>query len=140
MDIPLSYISIVVAAVATFVFGFLVHGPLLGKQWMALMKITPADMEQGKREMQGKMPFYMLAAFLQQLVTAYVVAHFVYLAYAANLMDAVVLAFWIWLGFIVTTLLNGVLWEKRTVQLYAFNIAYHLASLIIMTAILTLWQ
>ena len=54
--------------------------------------------------------------------------------------DAVQLAFWIWLGFIVTTLLNGVLWEKRTVKLYLFNIVYHLVSLCVMALILGLWK
>ena len=140
MDVPMNYIAIVVAALAAFVFGFLVHGPLFGKQWLALMKVTPQEMEQGKKEMQSKMPYYMLAALIQQLVVSYVLAHFVYLAYAENLVDAVILAFWIWLGFIATTLLNGYLWEGKSFALYLFNIVYHLVALGVMAVILVLWK
>lgn len=140
MDMSLSTIGIVVAAVAAFVFGFLVHGPVFGKVWIDLMKISPAEMEQGKKEMQSKMPMYMLGAFVQQLIIAYVLSKFVYMAYATTLGDAVMLAFWIWLGFIATVLFNGVLWEKRSVPLYSFNVAYHLGSLVIMTVILTFLQ
>lgn len=140
MDVPVNYIAIVVSAVAAFVFGFLVHGPLFGKVWLDLMKVTPAEMEQGKKDMEKKMPLYMGAAFLQQLVVAYVMSIFVYMAYATSIADALLLAFWLWLGFIATTLLNGVLWEKRTLPLYGFNVAYHFVSLAIIATILTLWQ
>jgi uncharacterized oligopeptide transporter (OPT) family protein len=88
---------------------------------------------------QGMLP-QMVAAFVAQLVTAYVMAHFVMAWGVVGAWEAIQLAFWVWLGFIVTVLLNGVLWEKRTKELYLFNIAYHLASLIVMTLILTYWQ
>ncbi len=140
MDIPVSYVAVLVAAIAAFVFGFLVHGPLFGNVWMGLMKVTSAEMEQGKQDMQKKMPLYMLLAFLQQLVTAFVLAHFVFVWDVVDVLGALTLAFWLWLGFIATVHLNTVLWEKRTVPLYAFNVAYHFASLAIMTVILALWQ
>lgn len=140
MDAIVNYPAVAVAALAAFVFGFLVHGPLFGATWMKLMKITPEEMERGKKDMQPKMPFTMLAAFVQQLVVAYVLAIFVDLAYVLTVGEGLVLAFWLWLGFVAMTLLNGVLWEKRSLPLYAFNVAYHLGSLAIMAAILTLWR
>ncbi len=140
MDIPVHYLAVLVAALASFVFGFLVHAPLFGSVWIGLMKITPQEMEQGKKEMQSKMPVYMLVAFLQQLVMAYILAHFVYVWDAFDVTSALTLAFWTWLGFIATVLLNGVLWEKRSVPLYLFNVAYHFGALAIMTLILALWR
>jgi hypothetical protein len=140
MDVPVNYLAVLVAAVAAFAFGFLVHGPLLGKVWMGLMKITPADMEKGKKEMEKKMPLYMGAAFVQQLVIAYVTALFVFMSYATNVVDALILTFWLWLGYIATIHLNTVLWEKRTLPLYGFNVAYQFCSLAIVAVILTLWQ
>lgn len=137
MSLPLSYVGIVVAAAAAFVFGFLVHGPLFGKQWMTLMKITPEQMEEGKKKMQGKMQYYMGAAFLQQLVVAAVMSHIAYSLYVTSIVSAIMLAFLLWLGLIATTLLNGVLWEGRTKELYAFNVAYQLGSLMIITVIVT---
>lgn len=140
MELPVPLITLLVAALAAFVFGFLVHGPVFGKVWMSLMQITPEAMEQGKKDMQKTMPLYLLAAYLQQLVMAFVIGYFVVLAQASDITSALSLAFWIWLGFIATVLLNGVLWEKRTVPLYGFNLAYHLGNVAIMTVILTLWR
>ena len=140
MVFELSYLGIVVAALAAFVFGFLVHGPLLGKQWMALMKITPEQMEKGKKDMEKKMPLYMGAAFAQQLVIAAVMSHLVYNLYIVDVVGAAMLALLLWLGFVATVLLNTVLWEGRTKELYAFNVAYHLVSLVIVAVIVTLLQ
>lgn len=133
-------ISVFVAALAAFFIGFMWHGPVLGKQWMKLMKMTTADMEAGKKEMEGKMPFYMITAFLQQVVTAYVMAMFAIVFGVSDVATAVILGFLVWLGFIATTLLNGVLWEKRTMSLYLFNIAYHLVSLVVISLIVSLWR
>ena len=44
------------------------------------------------------------------------------------------------LGFIVTVLLNTVLWENRKMELYLFNIVYHLVSLVVVTLIVVLWR
>ena len=140
MTFQLSYLGIVVAALAAFVFGFLVHGPLFGKQWMALMKITPEQMEKGRKDMEKKMPLYMLAAFGQQLVVAAVTSHLAYNLYVVDVLGAVMLGFLLWLGYVATVLLNGVLWEGRTKELYAFNVAYQLASLVIVAVIVTVLQ
>lgn len=136
----LNYLAVLVAALAAFAFGFLVHGPLLGNVWMSLMKVTPEEMEIGKKEMEKKMPLYMLVAFLQQVVAALVLAHFAYWIGVVTVLDALSLAFWCWLGFVATTLLNSVLWEKRSLPLYGFNVAYHFGSLAIVSLIVTLWR
>ncbi len=138
--ITINYLAVLVSAVATFVIGFLWHGPLFGAQWMKLSNISAAEAEASKAAMAGKMWMYLLPAFLQQLVMAYVLAHFVYVWGASDVMGALQLAFWVWLGFIATVLLNGVLWEKRTVPLYLFNVAYHFVSLSAMAVILTMWK
>ncbi len=140
MDAPVNYLSILVAAVAAFVLGFMVHGPLFGKVWLGLMKVTPAEMEAGKKEMEKKMPYYMGAAFVQQLVIAFVLSYFAYITYSETVGDALSIAFWAWLGFTAMPLLNGVLWEKKSVPLYGFNVAYLLASTVMVSLIVTLWR
>lgn len=140
MDFTVNYVSVLVAAAAAFCIGFLWHGPVFGKQWMKLMKITPAEMKKGQKEMEGKMAGYMLVAFLQQLVTAYVVSVVASLIGVSDTAGAVQLAGLLWLGLIATTLLNGVLWEKRTIPLYLFNIVYQLVSLTVITLIVAVWM
>ena len=135
-----NYIAVALAALAAFVFGFLVHGPVLGSVWIRLMKITPEEMEVGKKDMQKKMPVTMLVAFLQQLITACVLAHLFYLLDIGTVAEALEVAFWMWLGFVAMKLLDGVLWEKRSIPLYGFNVGYHLGSLVIMALIVGLWR
>lgn len=138
MDIDMNYLAVLVAAIAAFAIGFLWHGPLFGKQWIKLSGITEKEIEKAKEEMN--MVPYMVVAFVQQVVKAFVVAMFSSMLGIGDALGAVQLAFWAWLGFIATTLLDGVLWEKRTVPLYLFNIAYHLVSLVVIALIVGLWK
>ncbi len=50
------------------------------------------------------------------------------------------LGFWMWLGLIVTTHVNGVLYEKRPFALFAINMGHYLVSLLAAGAILALWR
>lgn len=140
MDFSVNYTAVAVAALAAFFIGFMWHGPVFGKQWMKLMNITPAEMKKGQKEMQGKMHWYMISALVQQLVTAYVIAVLAGTIGVFDVAGAVALGAVLWLGLIATTLLNGVLWEKRTVPLYLFNITYQLVSIVVITLIVGLWM
>jgi len=82
----------------------------------------------------------MLAALVQQIVTAWVLAMLIVALNVVDAAGALQLSFWLWLGLIVTTLLNGVLWERRTISLYLFNIVYHLCALVVISLILALWK
>ncbi len=135
----ISLVSIVVAALAAFAIGFLWHGPLFGKVWISLMELTPADIAKGQKEMGKKMPLMMLIAFLQQLVMAFVVANFAAAWGVSDAYSAFQLTFWLWLGFIATVLLNGVLWENKKVNLYLFGVIYHFVALYAITLIVGLW-
>lgn len=137
MTLAINYWAVLVSALASFVLGALWYSPLLfGKLWIKQSGFTQKDMEKAKKE--GMALSYLLN-FLATLVTAYVLAHFVELIGAFGYVEALVLGFWAWLGFVATIGLGGVLWEKKPVSLYAINMAYHLVSLMGMSLILTLW-
>ncbi len=136
----LNYLAILVAAVAAFFVGFLWHGPLFGKQWLKMMNIPQAEVDAARAKGMGAMLPMMIGAFVQQVIVAFVTA---YLASALGVTDAagaVMLAILLWFGYIATTLLNGVLWEKRSMNLYVFNIAYHLVALVVIALIVALWK
>lgn len=135
----MNYLAVLVAALASFMIGFLWHGPVFGKTWISLMKITPAQMEKGKKDMEKKMPLYMLLALVQQLVMSFVIAVLCAMTGVIDTASAVMLAVLLWLGIIATTFLNGVLWENKTVPLYVFNLAYHLVNILVITLIVGLW-
>ena len=73
------------------------------------------------------------------LVTSYVLAHFVDYLDATNIAGALAAAFWIWLGFVATVILGGVLWEGKPWKLYFLNAAYYLVNLAVIAVILALW-
>src|SRR5437016_6328397 len=97
MSESINYLSVLLAAVASMVVGFVWYGPMLfGSRWMKLMGLTKADMDAAKKQMgvmYGK-------SFIAALVTAYVLAYILALTGSMNTMAAVTVAFWAWLGFI----------------------------------------
>lgn len=136
LQVTINYLAVLVAAVASMVVGFLWYGPLFGKQWMALMKFDDRKLKQAKQKGMGKTYFL---AFLTTLVMSYVLAHFVDYVEAKTMMDGIVLAFWLWLGFFATMQFSSVLWEGKPVRLYLINTLHYLVSLIVMASILAVW-
>ena len=137
MDYTVNYLAVVVAAVVGFIIGFLWHGPLFGKTWLRLSGISEKQAREAKMEDMWKQ---MLIAFICQLIMAYVIAMFVSLIGIVDVVGAVMFAFWAWLGFLVTTHINGVLWEKKSVNLFYFSIVYLLVLLVVQTIIIAWWQ
>ena len=133
--IVINYVSVLAAAVAAFVIGWLWYGPLFGKAWMRERGMDPAAMA-GMPMPMGKL----VGEFLAGLVTAYVLARFVSLHGVIDWQGGLHLAFWIWLGFYAMFLLGAVLWEKASWNLYAINAGRWLVTLIAMTAILGTWR
>ena len=131
----ISYVAVLVAAIANMVLGSLWFGPLFGKIWMKWSDITSAKLEQMKKQGMGKT---YTVGFIASLIMSYVLAHFVDYVEATTLVAAVQLAFWVWLGFIATVQIGGVLWEGKPVKLFALTTTYQLVSLVVMAIILTL--
>jgi hypothetical protein len=123
---------VVAAAIASMVVGMLWYGPLFGKEWMKLMKISPAKMKQmGKSA--GNSYFY---AFVAALISAFVLSIFINFANATTIGEGAVIGVWAWLGFIATTTLNSVLWEGKSENLYLLNNSHQLVNFAVMGAIL----
>ena len=137
MQIYVNYWAVLVAAVASMALGMLWYSQsLFGKAWMREMGFTKESMERAKA--RGMQKIY-VAAFVGSLITAYVLAHFVFVWAATDFVGAFQLAFWTWLGFVATVMLGGVLWEGKSMKLYAINALYHLASIYVMALILAYW-
>jgi hypothetical protein len=128
-------LALLLCAVAHMALGMLWYGPFFGKMWMKEIGFTKADGEMAKKNGMG--PTYTMA-FVSALITAFVLAQFLQLTQATTVPQALMTAFWAWLGFVATIAINTVLFEKRTLTVYVINIAYNLASLLAMSAILTL--
>ena len=98
----LSLFAIVLAAVISFMFGWLWYGILFPKQWMAAAGKTEADLKtQG-----GPTPTPFVISFVALLIMAWVLAGVIgHLgAGAITLRSGVIAGALMWLGFVATTL------------------------------------
>ena len=109
--ITINYLAVLVAAVVSMVLGAVWYGPLFGKKWSELMgwsSMTPEQTAEMKKASK-KSYFWM---FLSSLVMAYVTAWVMGVAGVTDFSGGLEVGFWLWLGFIATVSLGGVLWEK----------------------------
>jgi len=130
--------DVVAASIVGYIFGWLWHGPLFGKMWMKLARVSAADVAKTKKKkMNGKL----ILTFVGIFVMAYVFARLGQAAGAVTAMQGAILGFWIWLGFFAaTTLLGSVLWEGKSWDFFVFKGLYWLVYLMMMGALLVAWS
>lgn len=129
-------VAVATAAVVSMLVGFLWYSPMLfGKQWMKLMGKSEEDMEKAKGDM-GRVYFI---SFVANLVMACVLGVLINFVGASKAMQGMQVGFWVWLGFVATTMLTGVLYEGKKIELYLINTGYQLVSILSMAAVLVMW-
>jgi len=131
--------SVLAAAVATMVLGFLWYSPLLfAKPWMILMGYDPedkaklAEMQKGAGKMYGM-------SFAASLVSAAVLAKIIAITTVNSALYGMKVGFAVWLGFVTTVQLTSVLFAKQPAKLYLINTGYQLVCYLAMGAILAVW-
>jgi len=137
MEFSINYWAVLAAGIASMGIGMLWYGFLFGNTWMKLAGFSEERMRKLKAQGMGKM---YAVSFLSTLVMAFVLAHFAQVWKIVDIFSAFQLAFWTWLGFIATVMLQPVLWEGKSVKLYLFNTLYQLVSLFVAALILVLWR
>lgn len=137
MDI--NYLSILVAAIAAFVVGFLWYGKaLFGKAWIRLAGWTPEELEANKKKGMGRT---MVMAFIALLVIAYVLAYTLNLLGISSIRAGLGAAFWLWLGFTAAPLfMNKLFGKNKSTALFLIDSGHYLAVFLVMSVILTLWK
>jgi len=123
-------VAVLIAAVAAFVVGSLWYSPFLfGNVWMKLAGV--------KKSKKAKLMWLRFLIYLVgMLVMAFVLAHFLVFAAAVTYVEALITAFWLWLGFIAPITIGGMLWENKSIKLFVLNNAYNLIALGIMACVL----
>lgn len=135
--LDVNYLAVLVAAVVGMGIGAFWYSPAaFGKQWAAQMGWSESKLKEHAKKMSGSS--YAIA-FVTQLVMSFVLAQLIANIGVVSLTEAIMLSFWVWLGFIATTFMGSVLWEARSWQFYAINTAYQLVVIVVMSVILTLW-
>jgi hypothetical protein len=137
--LSINLVSVLVAAIAAFIIGFLFHGPVFGKLWMKLANVHPT----GNEKFADMIP-QMLKNFVANLVCAYVLGMFIFVTESfygnlGNVVGGMGTAFWAWLGFIVTSSSIEVIWMGKSKKLWLFEVVASLVSFLAMGAILAAW-
>ncbi len=126
-------LSIVLAVIASFVVGFLWHGPLFGKQWMKFNKITPPK----KKDMKFSMMLPGIgASLLMAFAQAAVLGSAFMMMSASSVWEALLIATILWLPFTALVILNEHTWAGKSFAHTSYDAAYNLASTFVMAAIL----
>jgi Protein of unknown function (DUF1761) len=135
--LPINYVAVLMAALAAFIIGFLMHGPIAGKLWMRLANIHMTGNEKIS-DMYGKM-FWNLVV---NLVTAYALA-VVYLfaststyTWGPSVWTGLMCGFLIWLGFLATATSIEVIWMGKSFKLWLFEFASSFIVMLAMGAII----
>lgn len=137
MNVPVNYLGVLLAAVASMVVGFIYYNPaVVGKPWMKQMGYTAESLKKAQKEM-GKL--YGLS-FIVALITAYVLSYVMYLmmsfSHSSAVTTGLTTAFWMWLGFIMPVQLTGEIFGSKKWTLFVINTVYQLVSLLVMGVVL----
>ncbi len=131
--------SVLVAAVATMVVGFLWYSPVLfARPWMLAMGYDPEDKAKLEQMRKSAGPAYAIS-FVASLVMAFVLAKIIDIATVDSAFYGMKIGFAVWLGFVTTVQLTAKLFGNQSTKLYLINTGYQLVCYLAMGAILAVW-
>jgi Protein of unknown function (DUF1761) len=150
MDVNL--LAVLVCAIAAMAIGFLWYSPaLFAKPWVKEMGYDMNDKAAMEKMKKAAGPAY-AASFVGSLLTAAVLAklldalsrHSEHIwhptATPQPVLYGVMIGFAVWLGFVATVQLTGVLFANQSGKLFAINTGYQLVCYLVMGAILAVWK
>ena len=131
--------SVLVAAIATMVVGFLWYSPLLfARPWMVAMGYDPDDKAKLEEMRKSAGKSYAIA-FVASLVAAFVLGKIIDVTTVDTALYGMKIGFAVWLGFVTTVQLTAKLFGKQPTKLYLINTGYQLVCYLAMGAILAVW-
>ncbi len=128
--------AIVVSAIISMVIGTFWYSPMtsIGRSWMRLTGVSQS------KPSGAEMIKVMGAGFLTAAVFSTVLAIILRIANATSVYDGIVIGSIIWVGFIVTNYLGGVIWEKKPFNLFLIYVGYEALRIVAVASVLVLWQ
>lgn len=132
----IGWMAISAAAVASWIFGAVWYG-VLGKQWMAAIGFTQADMNgpDGKRKLPlGPMIVSFVAEFVMALILAGVIAHTA--KKGVTVSSGALVGAICWLGFVVTTLTANHAYGRAKLALTVIDGGHWLGVLLVQGVVL----
>jgi hypothetical protein len=132
-------LSVLVAAIATMILGFLWYSPFLfAKPWTLAMGYDPNDKAKMDEMRKGAGKLYGIT-FVASLLSAFVLAKVIDVTTVNSALYGMKIGFAVWLGFVTTVQLTSTLFKKRPIKLYLIDTGYQLVCYLVMGAILAKW-
>ncbi len=126
-EISVNLLAVLIAAVLNMIIGALWYSPFMfAKTWMTALGKTEEEIKSSS----SPGPMYVINT-IGNIVLAYVLAHVVRYVQVSSAMQGAQVGFWIWLGFLVPTLLTVYMFEGRKIKLYFIYISYQLIALVL---------
>lgn len=134
----INIIAILIAVAANFFLGFIWYTPLFGKIWAKEMGYNENNQPKKSDFIKG-MIFMVIGNFLFAYVFAHNIAAWSFVPETKEMSataNAVMSAFFTWLGFYLPGDLGSTAWERKSWKLFGINTAYHFMSLLLVAFIL----
>lgn len=126
-----NYIALLVASVVGYIIPMIWYAPpLFGKQWMKYAGIKEMKMS----------PSVMLFGFIITILFNFAIAWVVSLANVTTFINGMGVGALLWLGFIATSQLDGILYAKGPLALYWITSIQYLISMTVVGGILAVWR
>jgi hypothetical protein len=137
MNIEVSWVAILLAAISTMVVGSLWYGPIFGKMWARLAKVKTDPNFTAQ-----KATLLYLKAFLSSLITAVVLAYIVALVHKGLIgtyfIEAILVGLLLWIGFTAARIFMHDLFEARPIRLTILTVMHELVTIVVMSVIIGL--
>lgn len=133
-DVPINYWGVLAAAVVFYVLGAIWYLPCFFGHCCTKNEACAVE-ETQKSHCLCKVGAY-IGEFLICLVIAYVLALFIEVSQAEEIVEGITVAFWAWIGFIATTHLSAVIWGHKSIKAYFVHAGFLLVGFLVMGAII----
>lgn len=135
--VHIHWLAIFGTTVVAMLIGSLWYGPLFGKKWMRLVKLTKEDIGKNWRK-----PIATVA--IMAFVQAIIIRHFVvYVAYfypqMSDLSIGILTGFWLFAGVAAPLVLSGNMFARRKASLSFIEAGNQFVTLLTVGAILAVW-
>ena len=128
-----NWLAILLATLVKFAIGAVWYSPVaFGPRWRTLAGVTP-------EAFRARMVPGMVTDLLTSLVLAWVLANVLKFTGAVGLVPGARVSFFLWLGFVATSLLSTTVYEGRPIALFWINTCYWLVSMLIMGGLIGGW-
>ena len=135
LHVEINFVAVLICAALIFGLGGLWYSPVLfAKQWMSVIGKTEEELKKGSR------PSNYVTAFMQGLITAYILAIFISWAQATTVANGAWIGFMCWFGFAGSPTLVQNIFGGRPPKLWVIDSGHTLVSFLMSGIILAVWK